>query len=167
MNDLTSQVADRMKEKMAEFGLKQADLCRITGLSRNSMSTYFLGKHLPDTVSLYKIATALQTNVEWLLTGHNPKISYNSKELSSNENNVLRHYHDGTLLAYLLMSVPAEGENIGELKDREKQLIAKLRKLDESSWQDIEDFIDMKYIRATKNKHLFANSSDLSSSDIY
>lgn len=65
------------------------------------------------------------------------------------------------------MSVPAEGENIGELKDREKQLIAKLRKLDESSWQDIEDFVDMKYIRATKNKHLFANSSDLSSSDIY
>lgn len=167
MDDLASQVADRMKKKTAESGLKQVDLCRMTGLSRNSMSNYFLGKHLPDTISLYKIATALQTNVEWLLTGHNPKISYNSTELSSNENNVLQHYHDGTLLAYLLTSVPAESESIGELKDREKQLIAKLRRLDESSWQDIEDFVDMKYIRATKNNRFCANSSDFSSSDIY
>lgn len=41
MDDLASQVADRMKKKTAESGLKQVDLCRMTGLSRNSMSNYF------------------------------------------------------------------------------------------------------------------------------
>ena len=64
-----ANVGDRIISRLQELGMKQADLCKKTGLSTTAMSHYCTGKHIPDTASLYKIATVLKTSMEWLITG--------------------------------------------------------------------------------------------------
>lgn len=64
-----THVGDRINLRIKELGLKQADLCRETGLSTTAMSQYCTGKRIPDTASLHKIAIVLDTSMEWLLEG--------------------------------------------------------------------------------------------------
>lgn len=66
-----SNVGNRIKIQLEKKGLKQADLCKLTGISTNGMSQYITGKRVPDTVSTFKIAKALDVTMEWLLVGFN------------------------------------------------------------------------------------------------
>ena len=64
-----SYVGVRIISRLKELGLKQADLCRESGISSNAISQYCTGKRVPDTTALLKIATVLKTSMEWILTG--------------------------------------------------------------------------------------------------
>jgi len=66
-----THVEDRLLSRMKELGLKQLDICQKTGLSTTAVSNYCTGKRLPDTLSLYKIASVLDVSMEWILTGGN------------------------------------------------------------------------------------------------
>lgn len=72
-----SNVGNRIKIQLEKKGLKQADLCKLTGISTNGMSQYITGKRVPDTVSTFKIAKALDVTMEWLLVGFNDSHSCN------------------------------------------------------------------------------------------
>ena len=53
-----------LHNKLAEHGLTQADLTRLTKLGKDSISNYILGKQLPSPASMHKIATALHCSVQ-------------------------------------------------------------------------------------------------------
>lgn len=69
MDEKFSSVGGRIVSRLQEKALKQADLCRETGISTNAISQYVTGKRIPDTASLYKLSHALDVSMEWLLTG--------------------------------------------------------------------------------------------------
>jgi len=69
MEIVFSDVGCRIAGRIKDLGLKQLDICNKTGLSTTALSQYCTGKRVPDTVSLYKIATALGVSMEWVLTG--------------------------------------------------------------------------------------------------
>lgn len=66
-----TDVGLRISKRIRELGLKQLDVCNKSGLSTTALSQYCTGKRIPDTLSLYKIATILGVSMEWVLTGEN------------------------------------------------------------------------------------------------
>ena len=60
-------IAERLKEGMELRGMKQADLARITGISKGSLSSYLSGRYAPKRDSLFKLAKALNVSDEWLM----------------------------------------------------------------------------------------------------
>lgn len=60
---------DRFEDLLKRKGLKVADLSRITGLKSTVFSEWKSGKSIPKTDKLIKIAKALNTTVEYLVTG--------------------------------------------------------------------------------------------------
>ncbi len=69
MERIFSNVETRLNARCSELGLKQQEVCQITGLSTTAMSQYCTGKRIPDTTSLYKLASTLKVSMEWILTG--------------------------------------------------------------------------------------------------
>lgn len=62
-----ASIADRIKKGMEIRGLKQADIVKMTGIGKSSMSTYLSGQYAPKQKNIYKIAKAMNVNEEWLL----------------------------------------------------------------------------------------------------
>ena len=62
-------IHDRIQSKMAELGLKQADLMRVTGAGRATISSWVNGPSMPRGEYLLKVASVLNTSPEWLLKG--------------------------------------------------------------------------------------------------
>lgn len=63
----TSTPAERLREALERSGKKQADLVRMTGLDRGSVSSYLAGKYEPKQKAVYKMAAALDVSEMWLL----------------------------------------------------------------------------------------------------
>lgn len=118
-----THVGVRIISRLKELGLKQADLCRETGLSTTAMSQYCTGKRVPDTASLHKIAIVLKTSMEWVLTGEDATIVNLTKEDTS---------CDGVPLSAL-----------------ESDLIAMFRLLPDAAQKEIFDLVHFKYTRLT------------------
>lgn len=60
-------VADRLRLAMSIREIKQADLVRMTGIGKSSISTYLNGDYEPKQINTYKLAKALRVNPSWLL----------------------------------------------------------------------------------------------------
>jgi len=60
----------RLTAKMAERGVSQADLCRMTGLASSMVSHYCTGQRMPSMGASLKIAKALNTTVRYLAYGN-------------------------------------------------------------------------------------------------
>lgn len=126
MDEQFAYIGVRIISQLKKLGLKQADLCRETGLSTTAISQYCTGKRIPDTASLYKMATVLKTSMEWLLTGESL-----TNESLTNEKSTC----DG---------IP--------LVESEADLIAMFRLLDEKGRETAFDFVTMLYEKATGEK---------------
>jgi len=63
----------RLTAKMAERGVSQADLCRMTGLASSMVSHYCTGQRMPSMGAALKIAAALNTTVRYLAYGNPPQ----------------------------------------------------------------------------------------------
>jgi len=61
----------RLINKMAEYGVSQADLCRKTGLATSMISHYCTGQRVPSVQVVAKIAKALNTSIDYLAAGDN------------------------------------------------------------------------------------------------
>ena len=64
----------RLYEKMAELGMSQADLCRLTGLASSMVSHYCTSQRIPSVPVAAKIARALNTTIEYLAFGDDARL---------------------------------------------------------------------------------------------
>lgn len=69
-------IADRLRYAMEYRNLKQADLCKMTGIGKSSISTYLAGHYEPKQKNLDKLAKALKVNVTWLMGQDAPMIGF-------------------------------------------------------------------------------------------
>lgn len=61
-----STTAKRLKEAMDKTHMKQADLARVTGLSKGGISNYVTGRYEPKSDIISKLAKALNCSEMWL-----------------------------------------------------------------------------------------------------
>ena len=59
-------VSERLQKIIAEKNIKQADLARMTGISRGAISNYVLGRYEPKADIIGKLANALNCSATWL-----------------------------------------------------------------------------------------------------
>lgn len=62
----SSTTSERLKEAMHISNLKQADLARMTGLSKGGISNYVTGRYEPKSDIIGKLASALNCSEMWL-----------------------------------------------------------------------------------------------------
>lgn len=65
----------KVKELMKEKELTQADIVRLTGLSKSGISQYLSGKTYPSKKAIAKIATALNMPLEQLTDNTRQRIT--------------------------------------------------------------------------------------------
>ena len=61
-----STTSSRLQEVMNKKQIKQADLARMTGISRGAVSNYVLGRYEPKSDIINKFARALNCSEMWL-----------------------------------------------------------------------------------------------------
>lgn len=61
-----STTSVRLQEIMRERNVKQAELARMTGISRGAISNYVLGRYEPKSDIINKFAKALNCSEMWL-----------------------------------------------------------------------------------------------------
>lgn len=61
-----STTSIRLQEIMKEKNIKQAELARMTGISRGAISNYVLGRYEPKSDIINKFAKALNCSEMWL-----------------------------------------------------------------------------------------------------
>lgn len=59
--------AMRLREAMANKGMRQADLASATGISKGNISHYVNGNHVPDNVMAMKLAKVLDVQPDWIM----------------------------------------------------------------------------------------------------
>lgn len=65
----------RAKQTMSEKGITQAELVRMTGLSKSGVSQYLSGKSKPSDRAIIKIAEALGVTADYLTEGDTPRLT--------------------------------------------------------------------------------------------
>ena len=64
---LKTSCSERIDIALKISDMKQADLVRLTGIGKSSISTYISGEYEPKQKNIYKIARALNVNEAWLM----------------------------------------------------------------------------------------------------
>ena len=64
--EIVESTCDRLKIAFEKSSLKQADLVKVTGIDKSSISLYLSGKVTPKGDKLYKLALALNVSPVWL-----------------------------------------------------------------------------------------------------
>lgn len=59
--------ADRIKEALTIKGIKQSDLCRLTGIPKSAISQYVSGAFEPKQDRIYLLSKALNVSEAWLM----------------------------------------------------------------------------------------------------
>lgn len=59
--------ASRIRQRLDEIGMSQADLARIMGMSTPRIGNYVHGRRPPDIATLARLARVLQTSADWLI----------------------------------------------------------------------------------------------------
>ena len=62
----SAKTSDRLKEAMYVSNIKQADLARLTGISKGGISNYVTGRYEPKSDIISKLAAALNVSEMWL-----------------------------------------------------------------------------------------------------
>lgn len=60
-------IANRIQKALDIRNMKQADLVKLTGIGKSSISTYLSGEYEPKQKNIYKIAKALNVSESWLM----------------------------------------------------------------------------------------------------
>ena len=62
----SAKTSDRLKEAMYATNIKQAELARLTGISKGGISNYVTGRYEPKSDIISKLAAALNVSEMWL-----------------------------------------------------------------------------------------------------
>ena len=122
--------AKRIKMAMGKAGIKQKDLCDLTGISKSAMSQYLSGAFKPKYDKATLIANALNVSESWLMgydTSSEDDKSTKAPDVSSSS-------FEKTL------------------SDQEKTLLKIFRDIDEEGKMKIIQFVMNMKIEAQKNK---------------
>lgn len=68
----------RVKQAMSEQNISQAELVKLTGISKGSISQYLSGRNLPRQKKIIAVENALNVSPEWLVEGDCRKITARS-----------------------------------------------------------------------------------------
>ena len=79
--------SSRLRTALENKKMKQKELGKLTGLSNVAISRYLSGDRRPGGDELYRIASVLGINMEWLIagTGEGEKITYWQRRAESAE----------------------------------------------------------------------------------
>ena len=97
----TSSTSLRLQEIMDKKRLKQADLARMTGLSRGAVSNYVLGRYEPKSDVISKFAKSLNCSEMWLWGYDVPM-----ERASTNASNTMEVTEDEQKLLDLFRRIP-------------------------------------------------------------
>ena len=100
----TSTTSSRLQEVMRIKKIKQADLARMTDISRGAISNYVLGRYEPKSDIINKLAKALDCSEMWLWGYDVPMEREEIK--SSHPHPTLAEYED--ILLKALRKVPED-----------------------------------------------------------
>lgn len=70
MNEKVETCGKRIKEALMIRRMKQADLCKLAGIPKSSLSLYLKDAYAPKQEKIYKMADALNVSEMWLM-GYN------------------------------------------------------------------------------------------------
>lgn len=129
MQEAFDNVGKRISTRLNELNLKQADLCRETGISRNAVSQYVTGKRIPDTSSLYKISDVLCVSMEWLLTGNNTSFENTTYEVLKCDNTPLSDNEIDLIAMYRLLESRDQGTAFNFVEMLYKQATGELESI--------------------------------------
>ena len=118
MSNDFKNIGERIEFKMKELNLKQVDISKKTGISKNAISNYVNDIRIPDNISCYKIAQILSVSMEWILTGKN----LNYKLINPKESIELNDTNEAKFIS--------KKDNIINYNQLEKELILDYRQLD-------------------------------------
>lgn len=108
--EIVESTCDRLNRAFAKSSLKQADLVKLTGIDKSSISLYLSGKVTPKGDKLYKLAMALNVSPVWL-SGFDVPIS--ESDTNNEEKPSPRKGIKIPVLGYVKAGVPMEAvENI-------------------------------------------------------
>lgn len=85
-----NEFSKRLYFYMKKANITQAELCKITGIGKSSISEYLSGNYEPKQRNIYKIATALNIKPSELLGITEENID--SSTLSADEVNLIKKY---------------------------------------------------------------------------
>ena len=60
-------IKDRLNEALHLRGITAADLSRLTGINKSSLSRYLSGESIPRSLAIGKMAEALHVSPAWVL----------------------------------------------------------------------------------------------------
>ena len=91
---MCDSISSRLKKAMNIRNMKQAELCKLTGIGKSSISQYISGDYEPKQGNIYLLAQALDVNEAWLM-GYDVKMDKEIKptSISLNERNLLKKYN--------------------------------------------------------------------------
>lgn len=72
-NEQKAPLKDRLKEALADAGMKPIELSETTGIPKSMISYYLNGKTKPKADRIYKISQALGVSEAWILGYDVPK----------------------------------------------------------------------------------------------
>lgn len=101
-----STTSERLHEIMKEKGIKQADLARMTGISRGAISNYVLGRYEPKSDIINKFAKVLNCSEMWLW-GYD--VPMKRQESSPNE---MKLTEGEELLLQLFRQIPEDAQKM-------------------------------------------------------
>lgn len=76
--EIVATTSERIKEAMQRKKITQAELSRLTGIDKSSISLYLSGKYSPKGDKLYKLSIALGVSTAWL-AGFNAPMTEDKK----------------------------------------------------------------------------------------
>lgn len=74
-----ARISERLESAIKVRGILQSELAELTGIARSSICTYVKGEYEPKQRNLYKLAKALDVDVDWLM-GYDVPIGHFSSE---------------------------------------------------------------------------------------
>lgn len=174
MNENFIDIGSRLANRMSELNLKQIDVCKMTGISKNAISNYINNIRIPDTTSVYKLSKALDVSIEWILMGEEypirnistdytnsttdplirediPKYDIGNFTFSQDEIRMILRHREGQLIIVDKIHGKIHGE-IGKLDERETDLILKFREIEEQEKEDVYDNLCWRYERMIQKK---------------
>lgn len=104
--EIVATTSERIKEAMQKKNIKQADLARMTGIDKSSISLYISGKYSPKGDKLYKLSLALGVSAAWL-SGFNAPMTDNEKSSPGAEEKTPRERKYDEIIS-LLQALPEE-----------------------------------------------------------
>lgn len=69
-NDQAGQLVRNIQARMNQLDVSKSGLARQMGVSRSSVIRWLNGTHVPDHISVLRIAEALQTPWQWFYEAH-------------------------------------------------------------------------------------------------